>query len=157
MNSIPDAACRASIPWCRVDDQAGEETIGDRIRLAYTGLGLTQSKAAERIGVEQPELSRWVTGARTPSAANLRHIIAGLGVTADQLLGVTGVDERGERLRLIRLLADTSLPLDQIFRSPEDVAAAKLLERFVPPPAGEGGPPVVADREKRGRRKSRRA
>ena len=49
--------------------------------------GWNQKEAAEKLGVSQANVSRWLSGEREPGLAALVQIAYGLGVTVDELLG----------------------------------------------------------------------
>lgn len=48
--------------------------------------GLTQRELSERLGVTQPTITQYETGARKPDIVTLKKLAAILGCTTDQLL-----------------------------------------------------------------------
>ena len=55
-------------------------------------LGKEPRKAfAKRAGVSEPELSRWLSGAREPVAAHLRKLVSALGISGHWLLTGEGM------------------------------------------------------------------
>lgn len=49
---------------------------------------IKQSELAEKIGVNQKDISRWERGERVPGAENIKKIAETLNVSADKLLGI---------------------------------------------------------------------
>lgn len=66
------------------------KTIGTAARQARKALRLTQEDAAERIQVSVEFYARIERGTSLPSILTFSRIVAGLGVSADSLLGVHG-------------------------------------------------------------------
>ncbi len=60
----------------------------DAIRTARNLKKLSQTEAAEAIGVTQMTVSRWETGQTVPNALNLIKMSEAYGATIDQLCGV---------------------------------------------------------------------
>ena len=61
-----------------------DESLAGRLARA---LGKERHKAfARRAGVNQPQLSRWLSGSREPGAANLRKLVSALGISGHWLL-----------------------------------------------------------------------
>jgi len=48
---------------------------------------MTQGELAEKVGEQQPHISRWESGEVIPNLENLSRLAGALGVTLDQLLG----------------------------------------------------------------------
>ena len=63
-------------------------SINENIKEARKAIGLTQKDLADMIDVSQKDISRWETGARTPSVEGLIKICKALNVSADKLLGL---------------------------------------------------------------------
>ena len=59
--------------------------------------GWNQKEAAERLGVSQANISRWLSGEREPGLTALVQIAYGLGVTVDELLGRSEVSKLKSR------------------------------------------------------------
>jgi len=61
-----------------------DESLAGRLARA---LGKERHKAfAKRAGVNEPQLSRWLSGSREPGAANLRKLVSTLGISGHWLL-----------------------------------------------------------------------
>ena len=66
-----------------------DESLAGRLARA---LGKERHKAfARRAGVNEPQLSRWLSGSREPGAANLRKLVSALGISGHWLLTGEGV------------------------------------------------------------------
>ena len=63
-------------------------SINENIKEARKAIGLTQKDLADMIDVSQKDISRWETGARTPSVEGVIKICKALNVSADKLLGL---------------------------------------------------------------------
>lgn len=63
--------------------------IGIRIKEARKAAGLTQQQLAEAIDVYAKDVCRWEKGERTPSLKAFTDICRVLGVSADDVLGLT--------------------------------------------------------------------
>ena len=59
--------------------------------------GWNQKEAAERLGVSQANISRWLSGEREPGLTALIQIAYGLEVTVDELLGRSEVSKLKSR------------------------------------------------------------
>ena len=62
--------------------------IGDKLKQARIGAGVSQVALAEQIGVYQKDISRWENGERTPSLEAFAKICKALNVSADELLEI---------------------------------------------------------------------
>lgn len=60
--------------------------LGQRLAAAREAKGLTQSAAAEALGICRSALSKWESGLRVPSLKALRKVVALYDVTYDALL-----------------------------------------------------------------------
>jgi transcriptional regulator with XRE-family HTH domain len=60
--------------------------LGDLLRQARVGRGVSQSALARRTGVPQPAISRFENGWETPSLERFSRLIAGLGLRPDLAL-----------------------------------------------------------------------
>lgn len=74
-------------------------SLADRIKLARTNAGLSQSELAERMCVSRQAVSKWESGRGTPDIENLKNLAGFLGVSVDFLVGdasaaLTGVTTR---------------------------------------------------------------
>jgi len=69
------------------------KTFGEYLRLTLQIRGMTQRSLAEKIGVGQPQIGRYLSGIDFPTVPRLIGICDALGVTPNVLLGFQG-DER---------------------------------------------------------------
>ena len=60
--------------------------LGENIKKARNGAGMTQKELAEKLAVYPKDISRWENGERTPSALVLAAICRALGASADTIL-----------------------------------------------------------------------
>lgn len=68
--------------------------IGERIREARKALGWSQEVLAERVGVDQGQVSRWERGESTPTGRSVARLSRALEVPADLLMTDSETDER---------------------------------------------------------------
>lgn len=69
--------------------------LGQKLRSARQGRGVSQSALARRTGVPQPAISRIESGHEVPSLERFARLLAGLGLRPD--LGIAGLaDHRGD-------------------------------------------------------------
>lgn len=68
--------------------------IGTHLKTWRIREGLSQSEAAEKIGVKQPTISGWESG-HLPDAHSLKKIASVLGVSVDALLADKGTEAPG--------------------------------------------------------------
>ena len=81
--ALPPSIARAIFP-------AMQESLGDRARACREHLELTQTAAAQQIGIAQAHLSQIENGQRELVRADtLRRIARAYGVTSDYLIGLT--------------------------------------------------------------------
>lgn len=90
--------CKISGQFCMESDacdqpKEGKIDIGEQLQTLGTNLsfwlevrGISQRELAERIGVTEVSISRYVTGQRTPSGLTLCKISKVLGCTMEDLL-----------------------------------------------------------------------
>ncbi len=81
-------------------------TLGGRISELLEARGLTQRELADRAGVTEVSMSRYISGGRVPRAAILSNIATVLNTTSEYLLGteVPG-DFDSEYSKIHRLIA----------------------------------------------------
>lgn len=99
------------------------QQFGERLVEAIDRASLTRRSFAERIGVSEGAVSRWVNGRTDPSLPLLPRIALVLGVTLDWLLGTPSapgppqvpkpIDPRAVR-RAIKKLAEIRGVIDQL-------------------------------------------
>ncbi len=110
--------------------------IGERLKARARALGLTDSEVARRLGLSQGRYSNYVNEVVEPDLGTLVRIAKTLGLTADEVLGMTqpDSDDEGQILRTrIALAAETmdsaSLQAAAIMF---DAAAKSLKPRAAP-------------------------
>ncbi len=75
------------------------ETLGDYLRRARTARGMTQGALAGRIGVRQPQVSRWESNVCIPNARQLGTLARALCMDAHYAACLAaGHDDIAERL-----------------------------------------------------------
>ena len=67
--------------------------IGQRLKQVLNDQGMMQKELAEKIGVSEIVISRYVHGGRIVSVPILIEICKALNVSADYLLGLSEVEE----------------------------------------------------------------
>lgn len=87
-----------------------ENTIGRRIVTRMNVLRLTQKQLAQRCGLSEATLSRYITNQRTPNAKNLKILADTLYVTTDYLLNGTGLDNYTKIAELLTSSAQHMTP-----------------------------------------------
>ncbi len=68
-------------------------TVGERLKKVLDEKGIMQKELAEKIGVNEMTVSRYVHGGRIVSVPVLIEICRVLNVSADYLLGLSEVTE----------------------------------------------------------------
>ena len=71
--------------------------------------GLTQRELANKVGVTEVSMSRYVNGARTPSGPIVVNIAKALGISVDYLVGISSVKKRQTNADRIRNMSDEEL------------------------------------------------
>ncbi len=74
-------------------------TIGERIKELRKKSGMTQEKLAERLCISYQAVSKWECGLSSPDLSVIAPLTKLLGVTADELLGITEADNDLNRKR----------------------------------------------------------
>jgi transcriptional regulator with XRE-family HTH domain len=64
--------------------------LADQIRDEMQKRGLTQSMAAEELGVPQSILNRWLSGQHVPSAQHCPRVAAFLGISREEVMRMAG-------------------------------------------------------------------
>ena len=68
-------------------------TIGQRLKKILNEQGMMQKELAEKIGVNEMAISRYVHGGRMVSVSILIDICKTLNISADYLLGLSEVEK----------------------------------------------------------------
>ena len=91
-----------------------ERTLGERISELLEAKGMTQRELADRAGVTEVSMSRYISGDRTPRAAILSNMANALGTTSEYLLGTEVVgDFNCEYSKIHRLIARNASKMTQ--------------------------------------------
>lgn len=64
--------------------------FGQTLKAKRKALGLTTTLCAAKVSVSQPAWNQWELGLREPKFEKLREICRLLGVSSDELLGLSG-------------------------------------------------------------------
>ncbi|MEN9797714.1 MAG: Helix-turn-helix domain [Pseudomonadota bacterium] len=113
--------------------------LGARIKAARNAAGMTQSRLAERAGIEVQSLSRIERGAYEPSLSTAVALAAALGMTLDLLV----LGERDERPRW------TELPVTSFADAHRELRRAVMLFERTVDALGSREPGPGAEREVR--------
>ena len=62
------------------------KTFGDNLRYYLSQYGMTQGELADRTGLDQSTISRYVNGTVAPGIRAIVNIANALGVTTDELI-----------------------------------------------------------------------
>lgn len=83
-----------------------ENNLGGRIADLLKQSGLTQRELADRVGITEVSLSRYISGNRTPKGPVIANIANALHTTSDYLLGTEEKkDFNSEYYQIHRLIA----------------------------------------------------
>ena len=85
------------------------EIFISRLDQARKEKGLTQRELANRVGVTEVSMSRYVNGARVPKGPIVVNIAKALGVSVDYLVGTSSVKKRQTNSDRIRNMSDEEL------------------------------------------------
>ena len=85
------------------------EIFISRLDQARKEKGLTQRELANRVGVTEVSMSRYVNGARVPKGPIVVNIAKALGVSVDYLVGTSSVKRRQTNADRIRNMSDEEL------------------------------------------------
>lgn len=62
--------------------------LGANIKKARTAAGLTQVQLAEKMKIQQRDISRWESNSRMPNVISLGKLCEAIGVSADTILEI---------------------------------------------------------------------
>lgn len=85
------------------------EIFISRLDQARKEKGLTQRELADRVGVTEVSMSRYVNGVRVPSGPIVVNIAKALGISVDYLVGISSVKKRQTNADRIRNMSDEEL------------------------------------------------
>lgn len=103
-----------------------ENTLGGRITELLEKNGLTQRELAEKVGVTEVSMSRYISNDRTPKGPVIANIATALHTTSDYLLGTEEVgDFESEYYKIHRLIARNA---SQMTRKQRNELINALLE-----------------------------
>ena len=101
-----------------------ENTLGGRIAELLEKNGLTQRELAEKVGVTEVSMSRYISNDRTPKGPVIANIATALHTTSDYLLGTEEVGDF-EYYKIHRLIARNA---SQMTRKQRNELINALLE-----------------------------
>lgn len=103
-----------------------ENTLGGRIAELLEKNDLTQRELAEKVGVTEVSMSRYISNDRTPKGPVIANIATALHTTSDYLLGTEEVgDFESEYYKIHRLIARNA---SQMTRKQRNELINALLE-----------------------------
>ena len=103
-----------------------ENPLGGRIAELLEKNGLTQRELAEKVGVTEVSMSRYISNDRTPKGPVIANIATALHTTSDYLLGTEEVgDFESEYYKIHRLIARNA---SQMTRKQRNELINALLE-----------------------------
>ena len=103
-----------------------ENTLGGRIAELLEKNCLTQRELAEKVGVTEVSMSRYISNDRTPKGPVIANIATALHTTSDYLLGTEEVgDFESEYYKIHRLIARNA---SQMTRKQRNELINALLE-----------------------------
>lgn len=85
------------------------EIFISRLDQARKEKGLTQRELANRVGVTEVSMSRYINGARVPSGPIVVNIAKALGISVDYLVGTSNVKKRQTNADRIKNMSDEEL------------------------------------------------
>ena len=105
---IPEyAKSKAAVDAVALERVDGKD-LGERIAGLLEQLGITQRELANRIGITEVSMSRYIRGDRTPKGPVIANMATALNTTTDYLLGVgESNEEKQEELSLQEDEAET--------------------------------------------------
>ncbi|WP_162652142.1 helix-turn-helix transcriptional regulator [Lentilitoribacter sp. Alg239-R112] len=107
------------------------DIFAKRLKERAKQLGVSNSEAARRAGLEERRYGHYVTGRNEPDLATLKRIAEALGTTPNWLLGVVDLNEFDtEKVQLVERFINSAnilepSELNQLILQVEAVAAAK--------------------------------
>ena len=98
---IPEyAKSKVAVDAAALEHVDGKD-LGERIAGLLKHLGITQRELAERIGITEVSMSRYIRGDRTPKGPVVANMATALNTTTDYLLGIgESNEEKQEELSL---------------------------------------------------------
>ena len=105
---IPEyAKSKVAVDAAALEHVDGKD-LGERIAGLLKQLGITQRELAERIGITEVSMSRYIRGDRTPKGPVVANMATALNTTTDYLLGIgESNEEKREELSLPEDEAET--------------------------------------------------
>ena len=101
------------------------DTIGERIKHLLAYRGMTQKQLAERAGITEAAVSRYIKGERTPRAVTVAAMAKALDVSPSELLCESPHDT-DDLDRAVRLVARNAINLSEEQKMEIFTALAKL-------------------------------
>ena len=97
-------------------EHADKKDLGERIAGLINELGISQRELADRIGVTEVSMSRYIRGDRTPKGPIIADMATALNTTTDYLLGVGKKDDEEKQEELLLPTDDQEESEPQDFR-----------------------------------------
>lgn len=127
---IPEyAKSKVAVDTAALEHVDGKD-LGERIAGLLKQLGITQRELADRIGITEVSMSRYIRGDRTPKGPVVANMATALNTTTDYLLGIGESNEEKQE--------ELSLPEDEAetrgFGEVLEGFEQKQKEKTAPPP-----------------------
>lgn len=104
-------------------ERVNEKDLGERITGLLNELGISQRELADRIGITEVSMSRYIRGDRTPKGPIIANMAMALDTTTDYLLGVEKKDDEEKQEELL-------FPADDQDKEDEPQDFGDALEEF---------------------------
>ncbi|MGP1411635.1 MAG: helix-turn-helix domain-containing protein [Peptoanaerobacter stomatis] len=93
-----------------------DKTFGNRLLLALKNKNINQKDFADKIGVTQATISRYIAGVSTPTSSTLQKIVKELNVSMDYFFSdnITDIkNSQDEDIRIIQRAREKMTPKDK--------------------------------------------
>lgn len=77
---------KADYPHTMDEPIIREEGMGEKLRAAREAAGMTQTQLAEKVNVQQRDISKWENGHREPGVLIVKKMAQALGCSMDELI-----------------------------------------------------------------------
>jgi transcriptional regulator with XRE-family HTH domain len=118
---------KSSIPS---GSDAGAESIGKRLARLRKGKGLTQGELAEILGVTQPLVSSYERDELRLHGDTIIQLTKILGVTADELLGLTAGGKQEDQTTWTRRLAKKAREIEKLSKRDQN-ALMRTIDAYL--------------------------
>lgn len=112
---------------------------GDRVRQLRTALGINQTELAEKLGINQFQVSRYERGSSNPSVDVLVVMAQILNTTSDYLLGLSSEVKPDGAHEILSRLSPAEMEMVKLMRRYDADVQMRLVELVrlteeIPPP-----------------------